>query len=144
MPFTTRVVPEPDRVRVLLDASRFAPLLIVQTPLTFTEPPSVTTSPVFAIVRLFNAATLLGTVIPLAVPPKTRLEDEVVPKFAGVPAIAGPFNVSVLVEIARVPAVNVSVPPTVTLPPNVIVAPERLMVRSFNVTAGNDVLPEPA
>ncbi len=65
------------------------------------------------IVRPLNAVTLLGTLTPRALPPKTRLEEDVVDKLAGVPAIVGPFSVSVFAPTANVPLVSVSVPVTV-------------------------------
>ena len=68
------------------------------------------------IVRLFNAVTLLGILTPLELPPKTRLDDEVVARFAGVPAIVGPLSVSVLAPTVNVPLVKVRVPLIVGLP----------------------------
>jgi len=48
-------------------------------------------------------ATLLGTLTPAELPPKLRLEEEVVVSFVGVPAIVGPFRVKVLAPTANVP-----------------------------------------
>jgi hypothetical protein len=76
----------------------------------------------FALVieRLFKATTLVGIKTPDDVPPKTRLEAAVVMRFDGVPAIAGPFNVSVLLPTVKVPAVRLSVPSTVVFPARVL------------------------
>ena len=79
-------------------------------------------------VRLFNAVTLLGMLTPVELPPKDKLEDDVVDRLAGVPAIVGPSSVSVLLPTERPPLVNVSVPLTVGLPFNVTPL-ELLMVR---------------
>ena len=67
------------------------------------------------IVKLFNAVTLFGRATPVAVPPKTKLEADVAVKFAGVPAMAGPFSVRVFVPILNAPLVRVSVPLSVGL-----------------------------
>jgi hypothetical protein len=88
----------------------------------------------------FKAVTLVGKRIPGEVPPKTRLDEDVVVRFAGVPAIAGPFSVSVLAPTAKVPDVSVSVLPIVTLPHNVTAL---LIVRLLSVTAGKFAAPEP-
>src|SRR6266567_1141948 len=66
-------------------------------------------------VRLFNAATLLGTVMLVELPPKERLEEEVVAKLPAVTAIAGPLSVKVWAPTVKVPLVRVSVPPRVKL-----------------------------
>ena len=50
---------------------------------------------VLEIDRLFNAATLDGIKTPDDVPPNTRLDDDVVERLEGVPAIVGPFKVRV-------------------------------------------------
>jgi hypothetical protein len=84
---------------------------------------------VLDIVRLFKAATLVGINTPAEVPPKTRLDEDVVARLAGVPAMVGPFNVSVLLLTVNVPAVRVSVPATVKSAPNVIF---RLVLKLFN------------
>jgi hypothetical protein len=47
------------------------------------------------IVRSLRFDTLEGMLIPEEDPPKIRLEEEVVIRFAGVPVIAGPLRVSV-------------------------------------------------
>src|SRR6266568_1385259 len=91
------------------------------------------------IVRLFRAVTLLGMFTPVELPPKERLDDEVVCKLAGVPAIAGPFSANVLAPTLSAPLVRVSVPPTVTLPPRAMPL-ARLTVRLFRVMAGRVVL----
>ncbi len=90
-------------------------------------------------VRLLRAVTLLGMLMPAELPPNDRLEEEVVDKLAGVPAMAGPFNARVLAPTEKVPLVRVSVPPTVTSPPKLMPL-ALLMVRLFNVTAGRAVL----
>jgi len=46
-------------------------------------------------VRLLRFATLDGVETPVDDPPNTRLEDEDVVRFDGVPAIVGPFSVRV-------------------------------------------------
>jgi hypothetical protein len=56
------------------------------------------------------------------------LEAAVVTKLAGVPAIVGPFKVSILPATAKEPEVKVRVPPTVAAPPRVLV-PEPEIVR---------------
>ncbi len=71
-------------------------------------------------VRLFSSKTLAGTSTPVALPPNTRLEPEVVVRLPGVPAMAGPFKVRALDPTAKVPLVSVSVPPTVWLAPIVV------------------------
>jgi hypothetical protein len=90
-------------------------------------------------VRLFSAVTLLGTLTLDELPPKDRLEEEVVDRFEGVPAMAGPLSVSVFAPTVNVPEVRVSVPPTVTSPP-ILIPLERLMVRLLRVTDGSAVL----
>src|SRR5882672_9290576 len=67
-------------------------------------------------VRLLSCVTLLGTLTLLELPPKERLEEEVVDKLVGVPAIVGPFSARLFPATASVPLVNVSVPPTVVVP----------------------------
>ena len=54
--------------------------------------------------------TLVGIKTPADVPPKTRLDDDVVERFEGVPAMVGPFKVRVYPATAKVPAVRVRVP----------------------------------
>jgi hypothetical protein len=65
---------------------------------------------VLVIERSFKAVTLVGIKTPAEVPPKRRLEDDDVVRFAGVPAIVGPFNVSVFAPTVKVPATRVRVP----------------------------------
>ena len=94
------------------NARVFAPTLklpdvSVSVPANVHEPFSPTPLALF-IVRLFKAATLDGMPTPAELPPNTRFDEEVVDKLAGVPAIAGPFRVSVLAPTANVPAVSVS------------------------------------
>jgi hypothetical protein len=91
-------------------------------------------------VRLFRFATLEGTETPADVPPNTRLDDAVVVKFVDVPAIAGPFNVSVYAATVKAPDERVSVPPTVTFPH---IEAALFIVRLFNVTADRLAVPEP-
>jgi hypothetical protein len=88
---------------------------------------------------LLRAVTLEGIATELELPPKTKLEDDVVDRFVAVPAIAGPLRVRVYAPTVNVPEVSVRVPPTVTSPLMVIPF-ERLMVRLFSVTAGSDVV----
>ena len=57
------------------------------------------------------------------------LEDAVVTKFAGVPAIVGPFNVSVFAPTVKLPAVRVRVPFSDKFAPNVIFL---LVMKLFN------------
>jgi hypothetical protein len=67
-----------------------------------------------------NKATLEGIKTPAVVPPNTRLDAPVVIRFAGVPAIVGPFNVRVFPATAKVPAVSVRVPFKDNPAPNII------------------------
>ena len=53
-------------------------------------------------VKLFNAATLDGIVIPVEVPPKTRFVVLSVVKLVGTPVMEGPLRVSVLPETLNV------------------------------------------
>jgi hypothetical protein len=84
---------------------------------------------VLVIERPFKATTLAGIETPAVVPPKTRLDAAVVTKFAGVPAIVGPFNVSVFAPTVKLPAVRVRVPLSDKFAPNVIFLLEE---KSFN------------
>jgi len=104
------------------------PELSVSTPLIARELLNVIPL-VLLIVRLFKAATLDGTDIPAELPPKTRLEEEVVDRFVAVPAIAGPFNVSVLPATEKLPEVSVKVP-FIVVEPHKVTPPDRLIVRS--------------
>jgi hypothetical protein len=52
-------------------------------------------------------------VTPDELPPKVRLDKEVVARLFAVPAMAGPFKASVKAPTAKEPLVNVSVPLTV-------------------------------
>ena len=67
-------------------------------------------------IKLLKATTLEGILNVLEVPPKDKIDDEVVLKFVAVPAIAGPFKVNVRVATDKVPAVKVSVPLMIGLP----------------------------
>ena len=104
-----------DTIRKQLDHEKPPYFTIVIVPLMVGLPVKVTPLTLL-IVRLFSAVTLLGILTPVELPPKTRLEDEVVPKFEGVPAIAGPLSVSVFAPTVNVPDVRVSVPLMVGLP----------------------------
>jgi hypothetical protein len=84
---------------------------------------------VLVIDRPFKATTLAGIKTPAEVPPKTRLEEDVVARLAGVPAMVGPFNVSVLLLTVKVPAVRVRVPFTAKSAPRVIFRP---VLKLFN------------
>ena len=80
------------------------------------------------IVRLLSTVTLDGIVIPADDPPNTSVDEDVVLRLAGVPAIEGPLRVRVLPATARVPAVRVRVPETVMFPERVFV-PDPEIVR---------------
>ena len=67
-------------------------------------------------VRLLSWVTVLGTLTPGELPPKERLDDDVVDRLVGVPAIVGPFSASVFPATASVPLVSVRVSPTVVVP----------------------------
>jgi hypothetical protein len=60
--------------------------------------------------RLFRLITLPGIETPADDPPKERLEEELVVKLLGVPAIVGPLSVSLVGPTVKVPAVRVKVP----------------------------------
>lgn len=79
-------------------------------------------------VKLLRLATLEGTVIPVEDPPNTRVDEVVVLRLFGVPAIAGPLRVNVLPATANVPEDNVRVPFIIVLPPRVLV-PDPEIVR---------------
>ena len=102
--------------------------------------PFMVTPLVLLIVRFLRFEELEGINIPAADPPKTRPEEDVVVRFAGVPAIAGPFKVRVFAPTVKKPEESVRFPPTVTLPHNVTAL---LIVRLFNVTPGKLAVPEP-
>ena len=82
--------------------------------------------------RPLRAVTLVGIRTPADVPPKTRLDVAAVTKFEGVPAIVGPFNVSVFAPTVKVPVVRVRIPFTVSPAPNVIFL---LVLKLFNPLA---------
>ena len=74
----------------------------INKPVTLIVPPTEillleVTPLVFAIVRLFNEETFEGITTPVEVPPKDKLEEEVVIKlvFAPAPVMEAPFNESV-------------------------------------------------
>ncbi len=100
----------------------------LNVPLTVSVLCSVTML-VLVIERPPIAAIVVGIKTPDDVPPKTRLDAAVVIKFAGIPAIVGPFNVSVLGPTVKVPAVIVRVPFTDKFAPNIIFL---LVLKSFN------------
>ena len=85
-----------------------APLVSVSVPLMVIEP-DIETPLELLTVKLLSAATLEGIVTPPELPPNVNEDDEVVLKFAGVPAIAGPFSARVFAPTVNVPFVNVSV-----------------------------------
>jgi hypothetical protein len=70
------------------------------------------------IVRLFRFVTLLGIRTPAEDPPNDKLDAAAVVKLFGVPAMVGPFNVSVFAPTVKVPAVRVRVPFTDIPAPN--------------------------
>ena len=86
-------VTAPSRVRVLVPMDR-APLVKVRVPEIVALELRVTPLELL-IVRLLRAVTLLGIATDVELPPKTRLEDDVVVMLAAVPAIAGPLSVRV-------------------------------------------------
>src|SRR5258706_4038867 len=69
-----------------------------------------------ATVRLLSADTALGTLTNVALPPKERLDDDVVARLPDVTTELGPFRARLLPEIARFPLASVSVLPTVMVP----------------------------
>jgi hypothetical protein len=81
------------------------------------------------IAREVKFVTLAGINTPEDVPPNIRLDVATVAKLPGVPAIAGPFSVSVLAPTVKEPAVRVSVPFTVKSAPSVIFL---LVLKLFN------------
>jgi hypothetical protein len=92
-------------------------------------------------VKLFKAETLEGIVIPVEEPPKTKLDEDVVLKFVGVPAIAGPLSVSVFAPTENVPLVSVSVP-LITVEPDNPIPLELSIVKLFKAaTLDGTVIP---
>jgi hypothetical protein len=81
------------------------------------------------IVRLVKFVTLPGIKTPAEDPPKDKFDAAIVIKLTGVPAIAGPFNVSNLGPTVKVPALRVRVPFSDKSAPNVIFL---LVLKSFN------------
>jgi len=75
---------------------------------------------VLVIERPFKAVILVGIKTPAEAPPNTRLDEDDVVRFAGVPAIVGPFKVRVYAPTEKVPAVRVRVPFIDKSAPNVI------------------------
>jgi hypothetical protein len=78
---------------------------------------------------LARFVTLAGIKTPEDDPPKDKPDVAIAIKLPGVPAIAGPFSVSVLGPTVKVPAVRVRVPLTVKSAPNVIFL---LVLKLFN------------
>jgi hypothetical protein len=117
----------PIRVSVFAPIDKPAPAGL-KVPVIVRELCKVTTL-VFVIERPVKAVTFAGIKTPAEVPPKTRLDVAIVTKFSGVPAIVGPFNVSVRAPTVNVPAVRVRVPFTLKSAPRVIF---RLVLKSFN------------
>ena len=83
----------PFSVKVFAPIDKPAPAGL-NIPLTVSELCKVTIL-VLVIESPLKATTLVGIKTPAVVPPKTRLDAAVVIKFAGVPAIVGPFRVRV-------------------------------------------------
>jgi hypothetical protein len=81
------------------------------------------------IVRFARFVTPAGINTPEDDPPKDKLDAAIVVKLPGVPAIAGPFSVSVRVPTEKVPAVRVSVPLSDRFAPNDIFL---LVLKSFS------------
>ncbi len=94
-----------DIIRILAPVVMF-PWVIVRVPETVTFPVNVTPDELLT-VRLFRFATLEGIWTPAEDPPKTRLEDDDVVRFVGVPAIVGPFSVRVFAPTVKAPEVRV-------------------------------------
>ena len=92
-------------------------------------------------VRLLNAVTLDGTIIPVDDPPNIKVDEDVVLRLFGVPAIAGPLRVSELAATAKVPAVSVRLPLTVAFPERVFV-PDPEIVRFPYVKGRTDWFPD--
>ena len=84
------------------------PAVELKVPLTVSELCKVTIL-VFVNERPFRATTLVGIKTPDVVPPNTRLDEAVVAKFDGVPAIVGPLKVRVFAPTENVPLVRVRV-----------------------------------
>jgi hypothetical protein len=77
------------------------------------------------IIKLYRLATLEGSVIPVEVPPNTIVDEAVVERLFGIPAIEGPLRVRVLAPTAKVPPLKVRVPATVADPPrDLVMEPE--------------------
>jgi hypothetical protein len=125
----------PFSVNVLAPIDKPAPAGL-KVPLTVRELCKVTIL-VLVIERPFKAVTFAGIKTPADVPPNTKLDNEVVVKFEGVPAIVGPFNVSVFTPTANAPLVRVRVLVTATEP--VSVTPAELFIVKLLTVAGNPV-----
>jgi len=72
--------------------------------------PFIVTPFILFIERLFRLETLLRIETPDDDPAKERLEEELVIKLPGIPAIVGPFSVNNVGPTVKVPAVRVRVP----------------------------------
>jgi hypothetical protein len=84
------------------------------------------------IIRLARFEALAGIKTPAEDPPKDKLEVAIAIKLLGVPAIAGPFKVSILGPTVKVPAVRVRVPLIERFAPNIIFL---LVVKLFSPPA---------
>ena len=94
--------------KVLLAPMVILPEVKVSVPLTVGLLFSV--SPLlFDSVRLSSCVTLEGRFTPDAAPPKVRLDEDVVERLVGVPAIVGPLSVRVFAPTEKAPLVNVRV-----------------------------------
>ena len=122
----------------VLAPTESVPLVSAKVPATVIDEPIVTVALALLMVRLFRAATLEGIESEDAVPPKVRLVYvDVVCRLALVPAIVGPFKVSVRKSVLPTknnPEVRVRVPFTVAFASS-ITPPELLTVRLFNTEA---------
>ena len=91
VPLVTDIAPS--RVRVFAPIEK-APVVNASVPETVALEFKATPLELL-IVKLLRAVTLEGIATELELPPKTKLELDVVDRLAAVPAIAGPFNVRV-------------------------------------------------
>ena len=64
-------------------------------------------------VKPLNAATLVGMLILVELPPNDKVEEDEVVRLLAVPAMAGPFKVSVFAPTVSAPLVSVKAPLTV-------------------------------
>src|SRR5208282_1257156 len=122
------VLPEPLKTRLLVAPPVSVPLDVEMAPLSVSVFAPIENAPldrvsvplivgllfrvtplVLLMVRLVNAVTMLGIPTPAELPPKERLDDDVVARLEAVPAMAGPFRASVFVPTVSVPLVRVRV-----------------------------------